>query len=117
MAPKKPDTDTPGTGASDWMASMHRMQQSSLDPLRWFGTAWLESATEVNRELAEFLCKRISDDVRTQHEMLNCTDPAKLQEIQARFIQRAIDDYAAESGAVSDLGQAFIDRLSRRGGN
>jgi len=55
--------------------------------------------------------------VRTQHEMLNCTDTAKLQEIQARFIQRAIDDYAAESGAVSDLGQAFIDRLSRRGGN
>lgn len=116
MTSKKTAADNPdtGAGARDWMGSMQQLRQSSLDPLRWFGTAWLESVTEMNRELADFLARRIQQDVRTQHEILNCGDPSKLQDIQLRFVQQAIEDYSAETGTLTELGKALMDRVAQR---
>lgn len=115
MTSKKTATDTPdtGAGAQDWIGSMQKLQQSGLDPLRWFGTAWLQGVTEMNRELADFLARRIQQDVRTQHEILNCNDPSKLQDIQLRFVQQAIEDYSAETGTLTELGKAFIERVAQ----
>lgn len=113
MTAKKTSSPTPESATSDWITPLLQMQQNSLDPLRWLGAAWLESATEINKELAEFLSRRIQEDVRTQHELLNCSDPAKLNEIQARFIQRAVDDYSAETGTLVDLGREFMEKLAR----
>lgn len=115
MTSKKPAADTTptGTAAQDWMGAMREMQQSGLGPLRWLGTTWLESVTEVNRELADFMARRIKEDVRTQHEILNCSDPAKLRDIQLRFMQRAIEDYTAETGTLTEMGKAFMDRVTQ----
>ncbi len=104
-----------GTGMPDWMAPWRQMQQAAFDPLRWVNTAWLESALEANEELKEFLSRRIKEDIRTQHEILNCKNPAALQEIQTRFIRKALEDYAAETGVMIKMGQAFVKKMSRNG--
>jgi len=106
---------TTGGRPEDWLSQLRKMQQDSLDPLRWFGVAWFEGVTAINRELAEFVSRRISEDLRTQHEILNCGDPEKLQHIQARFIQRAIDDYTAETGTLVELSEGVAQKLAGRG--
>ncbi|GAB4290567.1 MAG: hypothetical protein Kow0058_09690 [Roseovarius sp.] len=122
MTSRKTAADTPESAAGsataeraqDWMAAMQRLQQAGLGPLHWLGNAWMESAIEINRELLDFLSRRVAEDVRTQHEILNCTDPARLRDIQLRFMQRAIEDYTAETGALSALSKGFLERLARR---
>ena len=113
MPTKKTSSPSSENATQDWMTPIIELQRNSLDPLRWFGTAWLDSATEVSRELADFLSRRIQEDVRTQHEILNCSDPAEMQGIQARFVKRAVEDYTAETGTLVKLNQDFMEKLAK----
>ncbi len=118
MPDKKPDTRA-ATGAdksdpaSAMMATFVEFQKAGLGPLQWLGTAWLENMGDLGGELSQFMAERIREDVKTQHEILHCRDAAKLQEIQSRFIQKAIEQYTAETGKLVELSHTFMDRLSK----
>lgn len=96
---------------SSMMQAFLKAQKASPGPLSWFGNAWLEAFGEVGSELSAFIAERISEDVKTQHEMLHCKSPVELQKLQSRFVQKAIDDYTAETGRFVELNQKFLDRL------
>mgnify|MGYP001827623066 CR=1 FL=1 len=87
------------------------IQSAALDPTRWLGTAWLEGMGQIGAELADFLAARIGEDVKTQHEILHCKDPAELQTIQARFMARAVEQYSAETGKLVEMSQDMITRM------
>ena len=72
------------------------------------GTAWFDTMGEMGGEIASFVAERIQEDIKTQHEILHCTDPAELQEIQVRFLKTAFEQYSAETGKLVELGQEFL---------
>ncbi len=75
-----------------------------------FATAMMEGWSDVGAEFMTFLAARIREDVKTQHRMLHAKDVEELSRIQAEFVQSAVEQYAAETGKMIDLGQEITKR-------
>lgn len=74
-----------------------------LSPATWMGTAWLESFADLGSEISSFVADRIKADVQTQHALLHCKTLPEVQHVQAEFLQKAFDQYQAETGKLVDL--------------
>lgn len=81
------------------------LQALGLSQLARFGAALTRAYGDMGTEIASFLADRIKEDVKTQHEILHCTDLAELQRVQARFIETAFEQYTAESGKLVSMSQ------------
>ena len=84
---------------------------AGFESLNWFNRAWVEWAGAMGVEFTRFVSDRIREDMRTQHAILNCGEPGKLQEIQKDFFDKAVADYTAETGRLADIGNAFVNRI------
>ncbi len=91
------------TGSTAFDAVSH-LQEAGMGNLMGLGTAWIEAMSAMSAEVAGFVADRIKEDVKTQHEILHCKNVADLQHIQAQFMQRAIDQYQAETGKLVEMG-------------
>ena len=110
---QKTKTSAADTATTDTLGAMLKLQEDSLAPLRRMGSLWLEASADMGVELATFLADRIREDVRTQHEVLHCKDPSKLQEIQTRFLETAFEQYSAETGKMVERSQHPIEQLTK----
>ena len=97
-----PDPSTETTHLTDDISTLSAFGFGNMAA---FGTAWIEALGDMGGELVSFVAERIKEDIKTQHEILHCKDPGKLQEIQARFVQTAIDQYTAETGKLVEMSQ------------
>lgn len=86
-----------GRGTASLGRSMTRMGRVGVGSAAWMGAAWTQRAAEAAAEVTRFTTHRLVDDLRTQGEMLRCRDLAALQSVQGRYVQRLIDQYAAET--------------------
>ena len=93
---------TPAQEAANTIVSIH------WDPSKWMGRDLLETWMDIGSEVQNFIAERIREDVKMQHRVLHCTTPAELHQIQAEFLQKAIEDYVAETGRMIDLGQRMF---------
>jgi hypothetical protein len=75
---------------------MLAMKEVGSKMMPGFGTGWVETMSDLGSEMLTFISERTKQDVQTQHDLLHAKDIAEIQHIQARFIQKAMDDYAAE---------------------
>ena len=91
----------PAMTAEDFMA----MKDLGFGNMANMGTAWVEALTDMGSEVISFVADRIREDVKTQHEILHCKDVAQLQHIQAEFIQKAVDQYTAETGKLVKMSE------------
>lgn len=90
------------------MASMLEAMQSAKFPaMPDLGTSWVENVADYGQEVMNFMAKRVAEDVQTQHALLHAKGVAEVQHIQAQFFQRAMDDYAAETARLMELGKAM----------
>ncbi|MFY0691076.1 MAG: phasin family protein [Paracoccaceae bacterium] len=94
--------------------ALTELQKAGLGSLSWMGTAWLENMSDLSSEVMSFIADRVKEDVRTQHQILHCNDVSRLQKIQAEFIQRAIDQYTAETGRLVAMGNTFLKDVQAR---
>ncbi|MWD27368.1 phasin family protein [Aquicoccus sp. SCR17] len=85
-----------------------KMMRISWDFSKWMGRDLLDIWLDIGSELQDFIAERIREDVKTQHRILHCHTPAALQHIQAEFLQKALDDYAAETGKLVELGNRLM---------
>lgn len=85
------------------MSDLAALQKFGFNNMTSFGTAWVEALSDMGSEVLSFVADRIKEDVKTQHEILHCDDMAELQQIQARFVQKAVDQYTAETGKLFEL--------------
>lgn len=92
--------DTAGTPPN----VVSHLQKAGLGSLMGMGTAWVEAMSAMSAEMGDFIAERIKEDVKTQHEILNCRTVSDLREIQAQFMQKAIDQYQAETGKLVEIG-------------
>ncbi|WP_299647892.1 phasin family protein [uncultured Tateyamaria sp.] len=94
--------DNPATRmASDAAA----LQDQGLKAMSQFGMAWAEGLSNMGSEVLSFVADRIKEDVATQHKLLHCKDVADFQQIQSEFMQKAIDQYTAETGKLVQMSQ------------
>lgn len=85
------------------MAAVTQLQEAGFANMMGMGTAWVEAIGEMSAEMVSFVADRIKEDVKTQHEILNCKNVAELQHVQAQFFQKAIDQYQAETGKLVEM--------------
>lgn len=109
---KPVDTDPAPEGAA---ATLTQLQKASPAEMMSFYSALLEGMGEISAELAQFLSDRIAEDIRTQHEIMSCSNPADLVHIQMRFLQKAFDQYSAETGKIIGIGNAILSQALARG--
>lgn len=86
-----------GRATASMGRSVARMGSVGMGSAAWLGAAWTQRAAEAAAEVTRFTTHRLVDDLRTRGEMLRCRDLAALQSVQGRYVQRLIDQYAAET--------------------
>ncbi|WP_299879143.1 phasin family protein [uncultured Sulfitobacter sp.] len=90
-----------------------QLQEAGLGNLMGMGTAWVEAISDLGAEVAGFVAERIKEDVKTQHEILHCKNVTELQHVQAQFMQKAIDQYQAETGKLVEMtSKAFAPKTT-----
>eukprot|EP00919_Chromeraceae_sp_WS-2016_P024052 GHVR01057013.1.p1 GENE.GHVR01057013.1~~GHVR01057013.1.p1 ORF type:complete len:171 (+),score=10.45 GHVR01057013.1:238-750(+) len=101
----KPQTHTPKTSSSaDPFSTMTQLQKAGFGNMMGMGTAWVEAVSDMSAEVADFMAERLKEDVKVQHEILHCKNVANLQHIRAQFVQKAIDQYQAETSKLVEMG-------------
>lgn len=74
-----------------------------LSPTALMGTAWFERVSDLGSEVMSFVAERIKQDVETQHALLRCKSLSEVQHVQAEFLQKAFDQYQAETGKLIEM--------------
>lgn len=92
---EKPETAAPTPAAFDPFPAF-----KPLAPAAWIGTVWAERMADLGSEITTFVAERIKEDVQTQHALLYCKSLAEVQHVQAEFLQKAFDQYQAETGKL-----------------
>jgi hypothetical protein len=58
-----------------------------------------------------FLAARVQEDVGLQQRLLHASSLDELRHIQAAFMQKAIDQYVAETGRMVEMNEALAEKL------
>lgn len=88
--------------------SIMQTQMAAISSLSWLGAEWAGAVGRMSGEFLQFMADRVKEDVRFQHSCLQCKSPQELQKLQAEFIQKAIDQYVAETGKMVEIGSAAL---------
>lgn len=108
MAKSKKETDLGTDPVAVGQALMQQVDEAGLGPMRWMGTNWFEKMADINSELASFVAGRIQEDVKTQHELLHCTSTEEFQKAQFAFLEKAYQQYTAETGKLVQMGMDML---------
>lgn len=82
-----------------------------LVPATWLGTVWFENVSNLGSELMTFVADRIKEDVKVQHALLHCKSLPEIQNVQAAFLQKAFDQYQAETGKLVEMSGEMAVKL------
>ncbi len=106
-------TTRPHTKADTKAGAGAKAAEAGFPPLpaAWFSTEAIEKLGDMGAEYMDFLAERIREDVRAQHAILHCKDPADLRKVQEDFLRTAADQYAAQTGRMTELTNAFMAAL------
>ncbi len=111
---RKPAAEAGPPAANRKEADLATLRALGFGNLTDAGAVWIESLGLLGSEVVSFVAERIKEDIRTQHEILHCTDPAALNEIHARFLRTAMDQYTAETGKLAEMCQEMFRRQVER---
>lgn len=104
MANKSQTKEETTSTTPETVNTLAYLQEAGLGNVMGMSTAWAEAISDMGAEVANFVAERIKEDVKTQHEILHCKNVADVQHIQAEFIQKAMDQYQAETGKLLEMG-------------
>lgn len=85
------------------LQTLTEAQSAGLGSLSWLGTKWVETMSDVGAEWLSFVADRVKEDVKTQHALMHAKTLSDVQHIQATFLQKAMDDYHAETGKIVEF--------------
>lgn len=76
---------------------------SAVAPAAWINTAWVDTMTAMGSELAAFVADRVREDIELQQALLRCKSLSEVPHVQAAFLQKALDQYQAETGKLIEM--------------
>lgn len=114
MARDQAKLTNPSSASASIASAVSDLQKAGPADVMAFYTALMEGVGDVGAEIAQFVSERMTEDIRTQQDILNCTNPTDLMHIQMRFLQTAFDQYAAETGKLVSIGNAALTEALTR---
>lgn len=108
MAPKHTSDRTFSSAQTAGFQKLAELQNRNLGSIALMGTAWVEAISQMGSEVTQFVADRIKEDVKTQHKILHCKDMTELHNLQAEFLQTALEQYAAESGKLLEISNSLM---------
>jgi hypothetical protein len=102
MMPKISNTDgNPRPDAA--MTALAKLQQSGFGSIVNMSTEWIETLSSMGAEITTFAAERIKEDVQTQQKIMQCKNMTEVQRVQAKFIQKALNQYQEETGKLIEM--------------
>ena len=89
----------------------HEVLATAFGPWGQMGAAWAEAMSELGGEVMRFLAERVQEDVGVQQRLLHAASLKEARHVQAEFVQKAIDQYTAETGRMVEIGGDMAARL------
>ncbi len=93
----KTTTKEPGDQVTELMAEWQRMGLGALNAM---GAGWAEAMADMGSDWLHFVSDRVQQDVEFQHRLLHAKSTHEVRDAQSEFFQRAVEDYAAQTGKV-----------------
>ena len=71
----------------------------------------LESMARVQKEWAEFVHRRVKEDIAASQQLMNCQTLADVQQIYSRYFRTAFEQYREQSERAVQRGKAVTEEL------
>jgi hypothetical protein len=75
--------------------------------------ALLESLAMVQKDWAEFMHRRIKEDVAVSRQLMQCHSLADMQQVCSQFLTKAVEQYKEQTDRVVQRGQAVAEHLAQ----
>ena len=97
------DTPPAAQDIGDPDACFRPISHTPWDGMTWDGMTWLENLANFGAELTTFAAARMKEDVQTQQKLFHCKSVPEMQQVQAEFVQKAINQYYAETAKLTEI--------------
>jgi hypothetical protein len=77
----------------------------------------LESVENAQNEWAEFVHRRVKEDIAASYLLLKCQSFTDMQEIYSRYVRRAVEQYRDHSERVMQRGKTMTADLAQTMGS
>jgi hypothetical protein len=103
------------SGAADPVSrTLHAVKDAGFGSLVWMGPAWVEAMSGLSSEVLSFFADRVREDAKTQHQLLHCKTFQDVQAVQAKFMERAYQQYTDETGKMIEKGSELFGSLPEK---
>jgi hypothetical protein len=72
----------------------------------------LESVARVQKDWAEFVHRRVKEDIAASHQLLNCQSLTDMQQVYSQYFQTAFEQYREQSERAVQRGQSMTEVLA-----
>jgi Phasin protein len=74
--------------------------------------ALLESLAMVQKDWAEFVHRRIKEDVAVSRQLMQCHSLADMQQVYSQFLTKAVEQYQEQTARIVQRGQTVAEHLA-----
>jgi Phasin protein len=71
--------------------------------------AWFTASTECQREMMNFVSRRLEKDGEAAREIVACKNPADVATVQFRWVEETLRDYSDEMSKLMTICTSSID--------
>lgn len=71
----------------------------------------LESVARVQKDWAEFVHRRVKEDIAASQQLMNCQSLADMQQIYSQYFQTAFEQYREQSERAVQRGKSVADAV------
>lgn len=100
MAKQPVETPKPVADATNGLAAFN---QFSMDTLVRGYQSWMDGASEINREVINFVGTRLRRDAEYAEKLARCTNWNDATQVHQSWLKQATEEYAAETGKLVEV--------------
>jgi Phasin protein len=74
---------------------------------------WLESVANAQKDWAEFVLRRVKEDIAASHRLMNCQSLTDMQEIYSQYLQTVFAQCREHSERLVQRGKSMTEELAQ----
>jgi hypothetical protein len=74
----------------------------------------LESAASAQKDWAEFVHRRVQEDISASQQLMTCQSLTGMQQICSQYLRTAFEQYREQSEKAVERGKSMSEELARR---
>ena len=111
------ERDDTGTNSFVWSSVDAVARHPLLNAVTGMNGKLLESVESAQNEWAEFVHRRVKEDIAASYLLLKCRSFTDMQEIYLRYLQTAFEQYRDHSERVVKRGKSMTTELAQTMGS